>query len=99
MSDLQMNGLHRPGASGTDADGVGGMVRRWTGSLMRRWQRRRMIAKLEAMDDDLLRDLGIQRGNIERLVDGFDRRELRMTPFNPATPATRTEHEEDRKAA
>ncbi len=40
-----------------------------------------MIAALEAMDDLLLRDIGIYRNDIPRIVDGLDDRELRMRPL------------------
>ena len=53
------------------------------GGLVRGWQRRRMIRALEALDDRLLRDIGLERGDIEDLVDSFDDRELRMVPLSP----------------
>ena len=46
-----------------------------------------MIAALEAMDDRLLRDIGIYRNDIPRVVDGLDDRELRMRPL--AAPAAK----------
>ncbi len=59
-----------------------GVLRRWFQASLRRWQRRRMIAALEALDDRLLRDIGIYRGEIRRIVGSFDDRELRMTPVS-----------------
>ncbi|GKY89871.1 DUF1127 domain-containing protein [Sinisalibacter aestuarii] len=59
----------------------GEALRRWLRAAFRRWERRKMIAALEAMDDRLLRDIGIYRNDIPRLVDGFDDRELRMRPL------------------
>ncbi|WP_353890450.1 DUF1127 domain-containing protein [uncultured Aliiroseovarius sp.] len=48
-------------------------------SLARWWQRRRAIAQLEAMDDALLRDMGIYRADIRRVVNGFSDRDLGLT--------------------
>jgi uncharacterized protein YjiS (DUF1127 family) len=58
-----------------------GMIRRWFDISIRKWQRRKMIAALNAMDPRLLRDLGIEPENIESVVEGFDARELRMVPL------------------
>ena len=79
---------------------AGEALRRWLRSAFRRWERRKMIAALEAMDDRLLRDIGIYRNDIARLVDGFDDRELRMRPL--ATKSAKPEdiyEEVYRKAA
>ncbi|MCP1169518.1 DUF1127 domain-containing protein [Limimaricola litoreus] len=57
-----------------------GVIRRGIAAAMRGWQRRKMIAALEAMDGRLLRDIGIYRGDIKNVVYGLDDRELRMTP-------------------
>ena len=61
-----------------------GPLRRWIAAVARRWQRRKMIATLVAMDDRLLRDIGIDRADIPRFVDGLSDRELRMTPLAPS---------------
>ncbi|MCB1368190.1 MAG: DUF1127 domain-containing protein [Rhodobacteraceae bacterium] len=53
-------------------------LRRSAQAMARRWKRRKMIAALEAMDDRLLRDIGLHRGQIREMVDRFDDRELRM---------------------
>ena len=58
-----------------------GPVRRWLAAALRRWQRRKMIAALGAMDDRMLRDIGIDRADIPRVVEGFSDRELRMAPL------------------
>ena len=56
----------------------GGFWRR----IFRQWQRRKMIATLQAMDDHLLFDIGVSRGDIPRIVDSFTDRELGMrVPF------------------
>lgn len=39
-----------------------------------------MIATLGALDTGILRDIGIERCAIERVVDGFHAREKCMTP-------------------
>lgn len=57
-----------------------GFFRRWVMAIAKRWQRRRMITALENLDDRTLADIGIYRGEIPSIVDGFDSRELRMTP-------------------
>ena len=61
----------------------GTVFRLWGQSVVRSWQRRKMISALSALDDHILQDIGIHRGEIERVVDGFDDRELRMTPVAP----------------
>ena len=53
------------------------------GGVINRWHRHRMIRAFEAMDDRLLRDIGLERGDIEALVASFDDRELRMVPVAP----------------
>ena len=60
---------------------VGGLFRRLLTMSVTKWRRRKMIATLEAMDTRLLRDIGIERCDIESVVDGFDHRELRMVPL------------------
>ncbi|WP_322989396.1 DUF1127 domain-containing protein [Hoeflea sp.] len=81
------------------ADQRPGVLRRWMQSLVRRWRRRKMIMALEAMDDRLLRDIGINRADIKRAVDGFDDRELRMAPLAPVTMISHTDNIEYREAA
>jgi uncharacterized protein YjiS (DUF1127 family) len=58
------------------------VIRRWLQAAARNWKRRKMIASLEAMDDWLLRDIGIERGDIISVVNGFDERELMMAPMS-----------------
>ncbi|WP_413871496.1 DUF1127 domain-containing protein [Albidovulum sp.] len=77
----------------------GGYLRRAWQAAMRRWQRRRMIAALEAMDDRLLRDIGIDRPDIRRMVATFSDRELRMTPLATSPTLAETYPETSRKAA
>lgn len=59
---------------------------------IRQWQRRKMIAALEAMDERLLRDVGIDRSNIPRVVEDLCRRELRMAPMAPPANADEPHH-------
>ncbi|MGR3550666.1 DUF1127 domain-containing protein [Pseudooceanicola sp.] len=61
-----------------------GLLRRIFGSIVHNWKRHRMIAALEAMDDHLLRDIGIHRSEILHVVDGLTARELSMPPVSPA---------------
>jgi uncharacterized protein YjiS (DUF1127 family) len=66
----------------------GGILRRVLARLVRDWQRRRMIHALDALDDRILRDIGIERGRIAEVVEGFDDRELRMAPVATSTAPT-----------
>tara|TARA_R110002020_G_scaffold456466_1_gene672941 strand:- start:18232 stop:18531 length:300 start_codon:yes stop_codon:yes gene_type:complete len=75
-----------------------GFFRRLSQSVVRKWRRRKMIAAFEALDDRLLRDIGVFRGDIKHLVDGFDDRELRMVPLAPAQTTTWLEGEALKKA-
>lgn len=56
------------------------LVRRWIGGAIKNWQRKEMIAALGALDTRILRDIGIERRDIERVVDGFHAREKCMAP-------------------
>ncbi len=88
-----------PASRKRQRDQSNGLFRRLFRSAARRWERRKMIAALEAMDDRLLRDIGIYRGDIRRVVDGLDDRELRMVPLAPAATSAETEYEAYQKAA
>ena len=59
-----------------------GAFRRWLRTVFHRWQRRKMIETLRDMDDRLLRDIGIDRSDIPRVVDGLTDRELSMRPVS-----------------
>ncbi|MFZ1479527.1 MAG: DUF1127 domain-containing protein [Paracoccaceae bacterium] len=91
---------HGP-VQGRDQDPDQGMghLRRFFGGIVRHWQRRRMIRALQAMDDRLLRDIGLARGDIEAVVDSFDDRELQMVPLAPAALAVGASHQARGKAA
>lgn len=58
----------------------GGLFQRLFGGILRDWQRRRMIDELEALDDQLLKDIGINRGDIERLASEFHEPEPQSAP-------------------
>ena len=59
-----------------------GAFRRWLRTKFLRWQRRKMIETLRGMDDRLLRDIGIDRSDIPRVVDSLTDRELSMRPVS-----------------
>lgn len=65
------------------ADMQDGVLRRLLRSAVQNWRRRNMIATFESMDDYLLRDIGINRSDIARFVDGLDEHEIRMAPPVP----------------
>lgn len=58
-----------------------GFLRRLMRRAVQQWKRRKMIAALEALDDRILRDIGVHRGEIPSVVAGFDDRELGMSPL------------------
>ena len=58
-----------------------GPLRRLLAAVVQNWRRRKMIAVLQALDTRTLRDIGIERCDIESIVDAFDARELRMVPL------------------
>ncbi|MCQ0090679.1 hypothetical protein FGD77_02655 [Roseovarius sp. M141] len=58
-----------------------------------------MIAMLERLRDEVLHDIGIARGDIRRVVEGFDSRELRMTPVANARAERNADNEVYRQAA
>ncbi|WP_415234271.1 DUF1127 domain-containing protein [Pseudorhodobacter sp.] len=69
-----------------------GLFTRLLGSVVTKWRRHRMIAAFEAMDDRLLDDIGITRGDIRDVVNSFDTRELQMVPVAPATRLVSANH-------
>ncbi|WP_177193920.1 DUF1127 domain-containing protein [Roseovarius lutimaris] len=58
----------------------GGGIRKWLRAAYRSWQRKKMIAAFHSLDDATLRDIGISRGEIHSIVDGFDDKEMSMVP-------------------
>jgi len=79
--------LPQTASSLTIAAQGGTVIRRWLQAAVRNWQRRKMIASLEVMDDRLLRDIGIERADIVSVVNGFDERELMMAPLSTRQPS------------
>ncbi|MCR8828041.1 DUF1127 domain-containing protein [Pseudosulfitobacter koreensis] len=65
-----------------------GALRRMAGAAFRNLKRRKMIATLQRMDDHLLRDIGIERSDIPRVVESFSTRELGMRPVSPDVART-----------
>ncbi len=59
---------------------------RWLQSAFRAHKRRKMIATFHALDDWILRDIGISRSDIQRVVESFDDRELAMVPVGASDP-------------
>ena len=59
-----------------------GAFRRWLRTKLLQWQRQKMIETLQGMDDRLLRDIGIDRRDIPRVVDDLTDRELSMRPVS-----------------
>lgn len=64
------------------------LLRRWIRASAKNWKRRKMIAALQSMDDLLLKDIGVDRSEIIRIVDGFDDRELDMVPVGRTSRET-----------
>ncbi len=77
-------------AESTKPKRIDGMLHRWLRNAARQWRRRKMIAALEAMDERLLRDIGIYRSDIHRVVDGLNNRELRVRPIAPSANPVET---------
>lgn len=66
-----------------------GLILNWMNARVRNWKRRKMIATLQALDDRMLRDIGITRSEITNVVDGFNDRELNMAAIAPAAPTSK----------
>jgi len=58
----------------------GGTLRQLWRSFVRRRKRNKLMDAFHALDDRLLRDIGILRGEIHSIVHGFDDQELGMVP-------------------
>ena len=75
------------------------LIRRWLTPLVTKWRRRKIVGALEMMDTRLLRDMGIERCDIKRIVEGFDQRELRMVPLAQPQPVARIDRPSYKQAA
>lgn len=75
------------------------VISRWWHTTVQNWQRRKMIAALEALDDRTLLDIGVHRGEIRRVVEGFNEAELRMVPIAPEPTSQDVSHADLRRAA
>ncbi len=64
-------------------------LRRLMSAVMRTWQRRKMIATFEAMDDWMLKDIGLRREDIVRTVNSFD--EMRIARRTPERAMSRSD--------
>lgn len=67
----------------------GGAFRKWVRAAYRKWQRNMMITAFESLDEATLRDIGVHRGEIRNIVDGFDDRELTTIPVAATDDACR----------
>lgn len=61
-----------------------GVIGRFMQRAARQWRDRRMIAQLQSMEDWMLRDIGIERGEIPAIVAQLNDQEVRMTPVSKA---------------
>jgi uncharacterized protein YjiS (DUF1127 family) len=68
-------------------------------ALSRCWSRRKAIAELQRLDDRLLADIGISRGQIPQVVDGLGRPQARMTRSKPSVSPGEWQGEHFRMAA
>lgn len=75
------------------------VISRWWQNAVQNWQRRKMIAALEALDDRTLLDIGVHRGEIRRVVEGFNDAELRMAPLAPEPTSQDVSYADLRRAA
>lgn len=82
------------------ARGMTLIIHLWN-NVVRHWQRRKMIAALNGLDDRILLDIGVPRGEIESFVDGLSSAELWMAPIAPESlPVTKDlSHADLRRAA
>ncbi len=69
-----------------EAAGTGSVLRKLIRAAVRRWQQHKLITSLHALDDRQLRDIGLYRNDIKRVVHGFDDVELGMVPLTPEHP-------------
>mgnify|MGYP001176590815 CR=1 FL=1 len=85
-------------AEGHMRKNASGQFQLWLRRAVRNWQRRKMIAVLVALDDRILTDIGVHRGDIECVVSELDARELRMVPVARTAKPVKTQDEEHQRA-
>ncbi len=61
-------------------DNTVGILARLVRSARRKWKRSKAVSDLCALSDRELRDIGIFRGDISRVVSQFDDRDLGLAP-------------------
>lgn len=91
--------MFSPADIAREGDSPASRFRRKFQTAVRNWKRRKMIAALQALNDRTLRDIGIDRSEIARVVDGFDDRELAMEPMASQGATAKAEFEPYLKAA
>lgn len=84
MSNYLTPQMLHPAAKTRRRNDRGGLFGQMFQAAVRVWKRHKMIAELDALDDAMLKDIGIYRGDIRRVVAGFSDRELGMVPLAPA---------------
>lgn len=80
MSVYATNQTIAPAAGRRSLTGSGSVLRNWLTGVTQQWQRRKMIAALQRLNDRMLNDIGIHRSDIPDVVAAFSARELRMNP-------------------
>ncbi|AVX06104.1 hypothetical protein MXMO3_03601 (plasmid) [Maritalea myrionectae] len=65
------------------------LLREWLSSIMRKWRRRKMIAMYETLDDHILWDIGLSRGEIKDMVNNLDAQKLREKSSSQMLPNKR----------
>ncbi len=71
----------------------------WIDIGLRQWQKRRTMSALYDLDDRMLTDIGLWRGDIPRFVKDLTPLELRMNPVVSSVATTWTEPNAPRIAA
>jgi uncharacterized protein YjiS (DUF1127 family) len=93
MSVYATNQTIAPAVGRRSLTAIGGVLRNWLTSVAQQWQRRRMIAALQSLNDRMLNDIGIHRSDIPDVVAAFSARELRMNPVAVSAHADNDERD------
>ncbi|TNF19758.1 MAG: DUF1127 domain-containing protein [Rhodobacteraceae bacterium] len=86
---MQQNITHPTLSHRLDSHSGDSALRTWFRAAYRRWQRNKMIAAFESLDDATLRDIGVYRSEIRSVVDGFDDQDLKRVPVMVTDDARR----------